>query len=199
MTLLIKKTILLSILTCLTVQMSWAQSAPPEKKSFELTRDSTSDATITDSFSVNTFRSEKFNGPYEEEVPYDVEEEYTEEVAYTVDVEYSEYVTDHRSERVCEDVTRHREECCKEQIRQVFENQLTYNVAVHFPKDAVLDVNKKEKLRVILISLTNESVEIEIKNLSKYYKYKIKNKKITGSSIDVELEIDATDDSTNLN
>jgi len=92
-----------------------APSAPAENTSTTLTRTAASASQISTTLSKNLFRTESYQEPYIEKVPYQTTETYTVDVPYDVQVPYTDYETRYRDEYVCHDRTRYREECNYEQ------------------------------------------------------------------------------------
>ena len=114
-------------LSCVFSMQSWAQSAPAEKATAQIKRVAASTNPIVVELSKNLFKSEQYQAPYIEKVPYQATENYTvevpyqdtetytENIPYEVSVPYTDYETDYRNERQCNNVTRYRQECHNEQ------------------------------------------------------------------------------------
>lgn len=92
-----------------------APSAPAENTTATITRTAASPAQVSTTLSKNLFRTESYQEPYIEKVPYQETETYTVDVPYQVQVPYTDYEIRYRDEYVCHDRTRYREECNYEQ------------------------------------------------------------------------------------
>ena len=101
----------------------------------------------------------------------------------------SRTVTKMRLEDRTRQVTKYRDEekCCVTKTREVFDRQLSYNVSVVFPQNAILNANESETLNIKLVQagLNNASVQLEI--LNSIYGYKIASQNLNGAGIDVVL------------
>jgi hypothetical protein len=112
-----------------------------------------------------------------------------------VNVPYQRPVTKYRTETRTrtEDrtrsVTKYRDEerCCEARTREVFDNQLEFQVEVSFPNTAILATNEIETLEVTLATLQPASVVISTKNT--IYGYEILSQSNSGAVISVNLKL----------
>lgn len=66
-----------------------AQSAPAEKKVAQIKRVAASGNLLIDSLSKNLFKTETYQGPYTEQVPYEAQETYTVQIPYEAEEDYT--------------------------------------------------------------------------------------------------------------
>jgi len=101
-------------------------------------------------------------------------------------------VTKTRTETRTRTVTKYRDEqkCCVTKTRQVFDTQLSFQVTVNFPQDAVLTGKQSETITISLASAdaTTASVAVAV-GKDAIYNYSIANQAVSGAGILVDLAV----------
>lgn len=123
-----------------------------------------------------------------ENVPYQVPvTRYRDETRYRKELR-TRTVTKYRTETGTRTVTKYREEtrCCQTKTREVFDRQLSFQVAVSFPQDAVLSGQEVDVLNLRLVSANPARVEIQVVNSE--FGFEIVNQQVNGAAITVELK-----------
>ncbi|MCC2680170.1 MAG: hypothetical protein K0R29_2746, partial [Pseudobdellovibrio sp.] len=121
-----------------------------------------------------------------------------EQVPYQREVTGYRDETRYRYETRTRTVTRYREEirCCETRTRQVFDKQLSFQVSVHFPQNAVLTAGEVEKLNIVLETATAKTATVSLQSVDTIWLYKIKSQTAVGAGINIELEATAQWDAT---
>lgn len=106
-------------------------------------------------------------------------------------------VTKTRTETRTRTVTKTRveERCCVTKTREVFDRQLSFQVAVNFPQDAVLGAKESETITVSLSSA--DPAVIAVDSSKALFNYKIANQSVTGASVLVDLVVGPKYDASN--
>lgn len=134
-----------------------------------------------------------------EREPYTDQECGYKSVPYQREVSGVRTETRYREETRTRKVTKYRteERCCKPKTRQVFDKQIAFQVAVHFPQNAILDINEIEQLKINLLSADEKTASVGLEAVNTIFGYKIAKQLATGANIDVELEVVPKFDLTN--
>ncbi len=100
-------------------------------------------------------------------------------------------VTKTRTETRTREVTKYRseEKCCVTKTRQVFDQQLSFNIEVVFPQEAQLAGNENETLNIKLVSADANSAQVQVDIVDSVYGYKVASQTSNGASIQVILAL----------
>lgn len=140
-------------------------------------------------------------------VPYTEQECRNEQVSYQEPVTRTRTVTKYRQETRTRTVTRYRQEtrtrtvtkyreetkCCKAVNKTVFDRQLSFQVEVNFPADAILNPSQSESLNIVLVSADARSARVELAQVQSVHRYFIARQQTTGAVIRVDLAIQPKD------
>jgi hypothetical protein len=131
--------------------------------------------------------------PYTDRQCRNIRVPYSDRQCEMVNVPYQRQVTRYRTETQTrtEDrtrtVTKYRNEdrCCETKTREVFDQQLQFQVQILFPQNAVLVANETETFDIALASVQPGSVAVTLKNT--IYGYEVLSQSVSGEIITVNM------------